>query len=199
MKSKEEIQVIINCIKCEEYDYSCEFEGCVCSSIAENSENGLNYGVSLHGETPDCKAYANHSIIIGNDTFNCHEFIISPKKWYLNGEEFDFSPYEELYVLINNIIEPFDFAEYAIFNFDWDAQGESIPYGDPYCLIADGCIFMVEEGGETFTDQDVREFLKNYNWSNERIDKVIKDGYELTGDVWECLDNVPIIFHPYED
>ena len=198
MKSKEEIQVIINCIKSEEYNYSCEFEGNVSSCTAENSENGLIYRVYLYAETPDFKAYANHSIIIGNDTINCYEFLISPKKWYLNGEEFDFSPYEELYVLINNIIEPFDFAKYAISNFEWDALVESIPYGDPYCLIADGCIFMVEEGGENFTDQDVREFLKYYNWSNERIDKVIKDGYELTDDVWECLENVPIIFDPYE-
>lgn len=199
MKSEEKIKEIINSIKCKKYDYFCEFEGYVTSWIAEESEDGLFYTVSLHGETKESNAYANHKITIGNDTINCHEFMASPKQWFFNEEEFDFSTYEELYALLNNIIEPFDFEEYAIDNFDWDVQAESIPYGYPYCLIADGCTFMIAKGGETFTEQDVRELLKNYHWSDERIDKVIREGYELTDDVCKCLDRIPIIFCPDED
>lgn len=112
----------------------------------------------------------------------------------MNDEDIDLSRYKDIQVLLNNIIKPFNFESYAIDNFDKDAISESIPYGDPYCLIIDGCVFILENEGSDFKTEDVRHLLESFNWSKERIINAIEEGYEITPDVWDVMCYLPIVY-----
>lgn len=124
----------------------------------------------------------------------CREYIDRQRKWYLNDEEVDSSILEDLSNLFNSIIKPFDFESYAIENFDGDAISESIPYGDPCCLIIDDRVFMIGEDVANFTEENVRNILELYNWPKERIDNAINKGYEITPDVWDAMCDLPVIY-----
>lgn len=183
------------------FEYNKEFIGYVVSSCASENQDGMFYPVYLEAIKGETYPYAKHTIKIGKNIISCHEYTDFQKKWYLNDEEFDVSLFNEINKLLDNIIVPLNFEHYAINNFDYDAVGESVPYGDPYCLIADGCVFMIEEGGQNFTKEDVIELLKSYNWSEERIDSIIDedDGYEITSDVWNSICDLPIVYSEYDE
>lgn len=199
------MNTIISEIKLGKFEYNVDFIGCITSCCASESEDGMFYSVYLRAdddyddEDEEVRPYANHSLRVGEYILNCHEYVDSQRKWFVNKEEIDYSLPVELYDLLQNIIKPFDFEQYAIDNFDGDAISESIPYGDPYCLIIDNCVFMIEKDGDKFTEEDVRELLESYNWSKERIDSSIEEGYEITSDVYDAMCNLPVIYTGEED
>lgn len=186
------LEDIANQINLGKYQYDVECIACICSCCASESEDGMFYHVYLSADDDSDEElpYANHTIRVGEDILVCKEYIDSKRKWYFNDNEIDSS----LLTDFQNIIEPFDFEEYAIDNFDGDAISESIPYGDPYCLIIDGCVFMIEKGGDKFSVEDVRDLLQSYNWSKERIENSINDGFEVTSDVWNAMCDLPIVY-----
>ena len=100
----------------------------------------------------------------------------------------------ELFNNLMNIISSFDFEKFAIDLFDDNAIAESIPYGDPYCLLIDGCIFMILKDGNIYGESDVRKLLKGHGWPDIRISKAIENGYEISSDVWDAMADLPIVY-----
>lgn len=188
------IDILTNQIKEGIFEYNVEFVGYVCSCCASEGKNGMYYSVYLDADNKENKAYANHIIRSGEELITCREYINKQRKWYMNEKAIDNCLFNDLDRIFDSIIKPFDFEKYAIEHFDYDAVSESIPYGDPYCLIISGCVFMIENGGDDYTEDDVRRLLKSYNWSKEEIDNAITEGYEFTPDVWETMNDLPVVY-----
>ncbi|MCF0210710.1 MAG: hypothetical protein HUK18_05305 [Bacteroidales bacterium] len=195
-----DLNKLANLIEQGQYEYDLDFIGCVCSCCATEGEDGMFYSVSLSGEDDEDMAYAKHIIKIGEEVVYCHEYQNSSRQWFVNEEEIEYSLLKELHAVFDDIIKPFDFEEYALENFNGDAISESIPYGDPYCLLISNCAFMIEEGGADFQEEDVRNLLKSYNWTEEKIEDSIRQGYDITSDVYDVMCDLPVIYqNDYEE
>lgn len=187
---------LVSQVQLGKFEYEVECVACICSCCASDSEDGMFYSVYLNADddSDEDLPYAKHRLKVGDYILSCHEYVDSQRKWFLNEDEIDYSLLKNVHDILQNIIKPFDFESYAIDNFDGDAISESIPYGDPYCLIIDDCVFMIEKDGDKFNEEDVRDLLASYNWSEDRIDNAIKEGYEVTSDVYDAMCDLPIIY-----
>lgn len=192
---------ISDLIKRGAYIYKCVFEGCVCTS-SSIGENGMYYAVELEGENEDVVAFAKHEIIIGENKFRCNEYEDASQEWFFNDEEIEpisNSTIKEIINKVKSIITPFNFEQYAIDSFCGDVIAESIPYGDPYCLVIDNSVFMIEEDDDLYDsmydEQKIRNFLAGYNWSDKRINKALSSGYEIVSDVYNVVCNLPITYN----
>ena len=186
---------LIDCISRGEYNYDCEFVGGITTGWHEG-EDGMYYYVELYGVNED-NAFACHTIIIGKHSFCCHEYEDATLKWYFNNEEIDNNvekSMEAVLELLELVIKPFNFEQYAIDSFDYDVISESIPYGNPNCLIIYDCVFMIEKDADSYDEQKVHEFLKQNNWSEERINNAINAEYEITDDVYNTVSELPIVY-----
>lgn len=188
---------VFELLKKGEYQYNIEYIGRICCGTGEG-QDGLYHYVTLYGDHEEDIPYAQHSISIGNNEFCCQEYPNSSRTWYFNDEEINISD-KDTHIIkalnhLDSILKPFDFQNYAIDSFDADCIAEAVPYGDPHCLIIDGCVFMIEEDVNNFDEDKIRNFLKEYNWSQERIDMAIKEGYEITSDVWGELSFLNIVY-----
>ena len=179
------LENIVNQIKLGKFEYDVRCVATICSSTADESEDGLYYPVFFLAadDSDEDVPYARHTLTVGESTLSCREYLDSQRKWFIDNEEIDYSLLKNIHDILQNVIKPFDFERYAIDNFDGDAVAESIPYGDPHCLIVDDCVFMIEKGGNKFREEDVRNLLKSHNWADERIDNAINEGYEIISDL----------------
>ncbi|MDY4628942.1 MAG: hypothetical protein SO440_08565 [Prevotella sp.] len=187
---------IINRIKKGEYHYDCEFVGSISNGWHEG-EDGMYYYVELYGAN-EASAFAFHTFIIDKYRFCCHEYEDATIKWFYYDEEINRNnvekPIQVIIELLELVLKPFNFEQYAIDSFDYDVIAESIPYGNPFCLIIDGCVFMIEDDADSYDEQKINDFLKQNNWPEERINNAIKAGYEITEDVYDIVSDLPIVY-----
>lgn len=187
---------LADCIRRGEYNYDCEFVGSISTGWHEG-EDGMYYYVELFGDSED-NVFACHTFKIGEYCFCCHEYEDTTYKWYFNDDKIDDNNVEKsmkaVLELLEMVLKPFNFEQYAIDSFDSDVIAESIPYGNPYYLIIEGRVFLIEQDTDTYDEQKIRDFLKKNNWSEERINNAIKAGYVLTGDVYETVSDLPIVY-----
>lgn len=190
-----DINNIIVLLQQKRYEYRHEYVGTICSGTGEG-DNGMYHYVMLDAYDED-KAYVKHIVKIGDYSFYCHEYDDSPIEWYLGKELLtsdEDSNFKKLIDNLNSIIIPFNFEQYAIESFDPDAIAEAVPYGKPHCLIIDNCTFIVEDEDETIDERKVKSILKEHNWTDNRIDRAIEEGYEYTPNVFDSLCELPIVY-----
>ncbi len=193
--SKKEIQSIIDSISTGDYTYHISVKFRIVSSMEDDQDGIYPYVYLIPCEDEDeydgliC---AVHEIIVSKWTFNCREDENHSRLWFLNGNPISTTKegedYLQLFKLVEQIASPFDFEEYAIDEFDGDVFAEFVPYGDPFCLITDGCTFIIEDNDiSDFKEEDVKTVLREHMWDQNRIEKAMSTGYELDEDVYDRL------------
>lgn len=188
-----DVDKIISLIEGNMFTHSFCFNGEICSGSSED-ENGMFLYVELSGDEEE-RAFVEHSVVIDNISFYCHEYQDSSRQWYIDNDplHLDDEHIEDLLKSkLDLLVSPFDFEEFALDSFDGDAISESIPYGDPYCLKIANCVFMIEEDGDQYDEKMVRDFLREYGWSDEKIESAMIDGFELIDDVWDEVSSLPV-------
>ena len=187
--NNKDIIKIIEYLKQDNFNYECEYIGTITEWTDEHEEGVISY-VALARNYDNTDPYAKHNIeqptpqgLSGAP--NLLEDVISN----------DIG--KNLIKELESVIKPFDFEQYALDCFSGDCIGEAVPYGDPFCLTIDGCVFIIEKYDEkTFCENDIYELLHKYLWPDEKISQAIAEGYEISSDVYNRLCGIPLRYVP---
>ena len=202
--NNKDIIKIIEYLKQDNFNYECEYIGTITEWTDEHEEGVISY-VALARDYDNTDPYAKHNIEVGPFIFCCHETPEGICTWFIEKEE-ELNLLEDvisndigkkLIKELESVIKPFDFEQYALDCFSGDCIGEAVPYGDPFCLTIDGCVFIIEKYDEkTFCENDIYELLHKYLWSDEKISQAIAEGYEISSDVYNRLCGIPLRYVP---